>query len=155
MNSALRVAHHLLELARAAKRELTPMQMLKLVYMCHGWMLGLYGRPLIRDEIQAWKYGPVIPSLYQEVKNFRSNPIAALRPTGDPALNPLEADLVRQVFEIYGGLDGVSLSHMTHMRGTPWEQTYHPHSWARVISNDLIHSHYAGLSKASKERCSA
>ncbi|WP_131993555.1 type II toxin-antitoxin system antitoxin SocA domain-containing protein [Dokdonella fugitiva] len=40
------------------------MQLLKLVYLCHAWTLGLLGRPLLREEVQAWRYGPVFPALY-------------------------------------------------------------------------------------------
>lgn len=40
-------------------------------------MLGLYGVPLIRDDVQAWKYGPVIPQVYHAgaVKDYRGRPV--------------------------------------------------------------------------------
>ncbi len=31
------------------------MQLIKLVYLCHGWTMGLYSRPLI-ENVEAWQY---------------------------------------------------------------------------------------------------
>lgn len=148
MHPAVAVANRLLDLARASGQSLTPMQLIKLVFMCHGWMLGLYGRSLIREQIQAWKYGPVIPELYREVRNFRSEPIRPPLPCRRSArLDALEDDLVQQVFQIYGRHDGITLSRITHEHGSPWEQTWRQGKWNPVISNDLIKDHYAGLAR--------
>src|SRR5437870_2146380 len=43
MHDSRTVANHFLRLAREKGDFLTPMQVLKLVYIAHGWMLGLYG----------------------------------------------------------------------------------------------------------------
>lgn len=149
MYSSLVVANRLLALAREKNQTLTPMQLIKLVYMCHGWMLGLYGRPLIRDEVQAWKFGPVIPQLYRVVRDFRSSPVADMLavPTREPELDEVAEDIIRQVSEIYGNYDGITLSNMTHQPGTPWAQTWDLHGWGLGISNDLIESHYRSLAQ--------
>jgi len=55
------VADDILYLARQANNPLTPMQVLKLAYIAHGWQLGLHGRPLINEPVEAWKYGPDLP----------------------------------------------------------------------------------------------
>ena len=54
----------------------TPMHVLKLAYLCHGWMLGVFGRGLIAEPAEAWRYGPVIPTVYHTYKSFRGEPIA-------------------------------------------------------------------------------
>ena len=122
------------------------MQLLKLVYIAHGWMLGLYGRPLICDEIQAWQYGPVIPKLYNAVRKFRSGPVTGPLPTSNnSALSAEEDDVVKQVYKIYGELSGPALSRLTHAKDTPWALTYVPDSFGIVIADDLIQDHYAML----------
>ena len=35
--------------------ELTPMKLLKLVYITHGWFLGYNDRPLIQEPLEAWR----------------------------------------------------------------------------------------------------
>lgn len=49
---------------------LTPMKLLKLVYIAHGWHRGYFSENLINDAVQAWRYGPVIPDLYRKVKGY-------------------------------------------------------------------------------------
>ena len=42
---------------------ITQMKLQKLVYIAHGWMLGLSGKPLVNQEPEAWERGPVFPQL--------------------------------------------------------------------------------------------
>src|ERR1700736_6544090 len=64
------VANYFLQRANAEGIPITPMAIQKLVYFAHGWMLAVYGRPLINQRIEAWEYGPVIRDLYQQFKRF-------------------------------------------------------------------------------------
>ena len=146
MHDSRTVANRFLDLAAKAQDYLTPMQVLKLVYIAHGWMLGLYGRPLIRDDVQAWQYGPVIPTLYNEMREYRSAPVTRqLRSPSHDALSATEDDLVCQVYKIYGKKSGPALSRLTHAEGTPWALTYRPGTFGLVIPTDIIEDHYQQL----------
>jgi uncharacterized phage-associated protein len=149
MHDSRTVANKFLELAKAQNIALTPMQVLKLVYISHGWMLGLYGRPLIRDEVQAWQYGPVIPRLYNDLRKYRGNSVTALLPQApNDVLEGDELDIVRQVNEKYGHLSGPALSRLTHAAGSPWAQAYVPGEFSTPIPQDLIQDHYQQLAAA-------
>lgn len=149
MHDSRKVANEFLKLAQERGDSLTPMQLLKLVYIAHGWYLGLYGRPLIKDEVQAWQYGPVIPHLYNATRKFRSQPVTGSLETRDAiALGDSERDIIRQTYEIYGGMTGPALSRLTHAAGTPWQMTYRPGEFGIVIPNDIIEDHYNRLAKA-------
>lgn len=146
MHNSITVANRFLSLAEEDGGALTPMQVLKLVYIAHGWTLGLLGRPLFREEVQAWQYGPVIPDLYKAVRTFRSQPVVGpLRVTGDTDLDADEEGIVAQVYEIYGRRSGPALSRLTHAADSPWAQVYESGSFGKVIPNDLIEDHYARL----------
>ena len=54
---------------------MTPMKLIKLVYIAHGWNLGLTGKPLVSEDAEAWKYGPVFPSLYNKYRGFKDGKI--------------------------------------------------------------------------------
>jgi uncharacterized phage-associated protein len=125
---------------------------LKLVYIAHGWMLGLYGRPLIRDRVEAWRYGPVIPRLYDAVRAYRGEPVTELLavPLDQSPLSAIDEDVIKQVSEIYSAFGGLQLSALTHREGSPWELTYDGRFGA-VISNDLIRDHYERLAETHAE----
>ncbi len=146
MKNSETVANKFVELAALADESLTPMQILKLTYIAHGWMLGLYKRPLIKDEVQAWQYGPVISTLYNKLRNYRSAPVLRIVPYGDETLDEKEANIVKQVYDKYGHLSGPALSRLTHAKDTPWDLIYEKGSFGLVISNDLIEDHYASMS---------
>ena len=145
MKSSKTVANEFLRLAREVGESLTPMQVLKLVYIAHGWMLALHHRPLIADEVQAWQYGPVIPKLYNSIRRYRSAPVQEIDGLPMETLDDDELSIVRQTFEIYGSLTGPALSRMTHAKNTPWDMTYEPGSFGIPIPNDLIEDHYSSL----------
>jgi uncharacterized phage-associated protein len=151
MHDSRTVANRFLELAREAGKSLTPMQLLKLVYIAHGWMLGLYGRPLIRDEVQAWQYGPVIPRLYNAVRDYGAGSItSSIRsPIGDK-LDRNEDNIVEQVYNAYGERTGPTLSRMTHAEGTPWSLTYEDGVFSTPIPQDLIEDHYRRLAQRDR-----
>lgn len=158
MANTIVVANRFLELAEEDENTLTPMQLLKLVYIAHGWMLGLYGTPLIDSDIQAWQYGPVIPDLYDRVRKHKSQPVVGPISTGffgggkTESLQPHEDDLVRQVYNLYGNFSGMTLSGLTHQAGSPWSMTYSPDSFGVVISNDLIQEHYSRKVNEARQR---
>lgn len=142
MYSSLLIAKKILARAKKQDKTVTPMQLIKLVYLSHGWMLGLYNKPLVKEEIEAWQYGPVIPELYQAIKHYRSHPVQNVE-CEDTELDDYSQDIIQQVYEKYGDFSGVYLSILTHEKGSPWDITWN--SGKRVISNDLIAFFYQKL----------
>jgi uncharacterized phage-associated protein len=139
--------------------EVTPMKLLKLVYISHGWSLALLNEPLIDEAVEAWTYGPVIPSLYQELKEYGRSRVTKLVTTNDfdwrsfkpnfttptiPEEDTKVQKLLDNVWEGYGNHSGIYLSAITHKPGTPWSLT-EPND---IIGQDLIREHYKMLAKA-------
>lgn len=141
-HDAKAVANFFLELAEAEGKKLSPMKLQKLVYYAHGWHFGLVGEPLLDEEVQAWSFGPVIRSLYNEFRSFGADEITgrAMRLSHQPgnrlsfsfhhpSLTDSDAGdrdfvkkLLNRVWEVYGGYSAVQLSNMTHATGTPWDK---------------------------------
>jgi uncharacterized phage-associated protein len=134
------VANYFLDVAEASGRTLDPMQIQKLVYFAHGWNLAIAGDALIDDTIEAWQYGPVIPTLYHEFKHFGKGPItrkaSMLRVVDhdkwvfiEPAIDATEntkgtRHILDLIWDVYGGLTGIQLSNLTHGPDTPWKITW-------------------------------
>jgi len=167
------VANEFLDRSSKSGLLLTPMQLLKLVYISHGWTLAVTGKPLIREPVQAWKFGPVIPSLFHEFKVFGGNPIQRLAhyaeladcdETGEselvvsapflPKSDENSIKLIDWVWKVYGSKEGWELSRMTHEKGTPWskavdEMKAKHGDWVSgvTIPDDSIRNHYVEIWK--------
>jgi uncharacterized phage-associated protein len=151
-HSPISVANKFLELAAAAGETLTPLQLIKLVYLSHGFMLGLYRRPLVSEDVQAYTYGPVFPTLYRAVKEFRSSPVAGPLAVQDGSgatkdrFGELEDDVIRQVYQKYGRRNGIQLSRLTHQPDSPWSQVWDEgRGHGQTISNDLLEDYFSAL----------
>ncbi len=123
------VANFFLETAQANGQTIDPMKLQKLVYYAHGWYAGYTGEPLINESIEAWPYGPVVPSLYHEFKQFGAGPIRAKaqRFNGTNGFYevppPTDANIrqfLTNVWKSYGRYTGTALSEMTHAADGPW-----------------------------------
>jgi uncharacterized phage-associated protein len=150
------VANFFIQKSNSTGIEVTPMKLLKLVYISHGWSLGLLNQPLINEAVEAWKYGPVIESLYHDLKEYgrervtksisksdwRSFTPFSVTPT-IPETDELTLKLLNKVWDAYGNMSGLGLSAITHEPGTPWSLT----SPGGIISQDLIKAHYRELAK--------
>ena len=69
------IANRFLEIAKRSRALVDPMKLQKLVYFAHGWHLGFDKGPLCSEFAEAWRWGPVFPNLYHEVKRWGSAPV--------------------------------------------------------------------------------
>ena len=146
------IANRLLELSENDKHPVVPAQIIKLVYLCHGWTLGLYHRSLIIEDVEAWRVGPVIRRLHDAVGDGETAVDSRLNASPGPVLTEADEDIIRQVYDVYHGLTAVQLSSLTLTRGTPWDITWRRHGADAVIPKDLIEVHFAGLAGLSADK---
>ncbi len=160
--SAKAVANYFLDLASGDGKTLDPMQIQKLVYYAHGWHLAIIENPLIDENVEAWRWGPVIPSLYHEFKRFGSGPISGhahrvrmiagglvlstprIEETIEDGSIELTKAILNQIWKVYGDFTGLQLSTMTHAPGTPWAEirgTTKGRKGAN-IHDDIIKKHF-------------
>lgn len=139
------IAAIVLKKAEEQGQTLTPMQLIKLTYMVHGYSLGMDSKVLIKEDARAWRYGPVYPELYDAVKKFGSSEIPPNTLALPAGLEPNVEELVDAVVEHYKDCDAIDLSALTHQPNTPWDITVKSSGINSPISNDLIESHYKSL----------
>lgn len=148
MYPALKIANYFLR-----KEPISAMKLQKLLFFAHGWSLGLSGKPLIREEIQAWNYGPVVPEVYHQFKYFGSDPITEEAESEwrgisfVPNFDRGTCSFLNKVWEEYGGIDAMTLSKMTHERGSPWDTTPKFHN--SVIPNEEIRRYFQRLAEGA------
>ena len=139
-------------------QSLTAMHMIKMTYIAHGFVLAITKKPLIQARIEAWKYGPVIPALYQTYKGHGGEFINNLNYCGtmssdtkkfqerkkviESLIDPATCNILDQIGEHFGCLSALELSSLTHEKGTPWHQCYQHDKLFTLIPNYIIQEFY-------------
>jgi uncharacterized phage-associated protein len=146
MYNCFDVAGKFLEFAREDSVKVTPMKLLKLTYISHGYHLAFCEEPLFKNPIQAWMYGPVIPELYHLIKRFgnRSVDLETLALYTENKIDSDNSKFLKLVWETYKDYSGEQLSAKTHKDGTPWMNTYVAGSNVD-ITNPVIEKYYKTL----------
>lgn len=115
--------------------DMTNMKLLKLTYFAFAWYYALYKEKLFEEDIEAWGYGPVIPSIYHEFKRFGKNSIntyaSELNLSSGEVYHPIidEKDekailIINAVWNRYKDKSGEALSNITHQENSPWSMVY-------------------------------
>ena len=138
---AKQIANWFITHAASKNRTVSITQLLKLVYISHGWYLAIYSAPLIKNQVQAWQYGPVIPVIYvafrrQGIDSMKVVPIVA------KLLMTKDETLLKQIYEIYGEMPSYQLADLIKKHGSPWDLTIRIAGNYSIILDDIIKDYY-------------
>ena len=123
---------------------LTHMQLHKLAYFSHGWMLGIYEKPMTVQPVRAWKHGPVYQVLYDALKHWRDNDITELiEPDKDLPFDRRTEFILNSVYDRYGPMEAWELSSLTHVPEGPWFLTRLNKFEGAIIDDDLIQEYFS------------
>ncbi len=137
-NNALSIANSILALADKDGKSLKPLALMKLVYIAYGYALAYLVRDVIDprfDRVEAWKYGPVIPSVYHSFKHFQNSPITekavVMKEDGDSPIfitpyitDEKLMDAVSKAWNDYKDFTDSQLVDICHKPDSPWSQVY-------------------------------
>ena len=124
----------------SAPHPLTLLRLVKYVYIAYGFALSILGKPIIDkrfDKVEAWKYGPVIPSVYHSFKHNGNeiirNKVGIVTdelPNGELCFNTPEVDDgdIREILDFvwsrYRDKSTPYLIGLLHRDDTPWAYCY-------------------------------
>ena len=158
MQQNLPGAHHIADYLLATAKldygiDLDQLQLNKLCYLVNGFTLRERDDPAFYNDVEAWKYGPVIPEVYKMYKVYVDGPITQLDicrtslDDHDEVSNRWEdlvqiigediASIASGVLGAYGQYDGSALVSMTHRSETPWKKAYKPGRNNVILTKDI------------------
>ena len=121
-----------------SKFSCTQLKLQKLVYMCYADYLCNTGKKLFIDEICAYKYGPVVNTVYKTYKKYGYEDIAKEKTNIDSSnISEMPAksrilfaedglEMIQSIegtLKKYGLLTASELVDLTHKKNTPWDKT--------------------------------
>lgn len=124
---------------------LTNLELQKILYLANMSHLGEHKKLLIQGNFEAWKFGPVHPKLYHQVKQFCANPIAESAFTKikdlDSKQYEREIKILEDFHEMFPSGSANVLIEITHWEGGAWKKIYVP-SKNNVIGQKHILEEY-------------
>ena len=159
MYSALVIASQFVNRAIENGKPITQMKLQKMLYIAQGLHLASTGKPIINEIIQAWKYGPVIPQIYEYYKMWGNLPIT--KPTiigafsesnisiGLDVLCDSAETIIDATWDITKDIDAVKLSNWTHEANSPWFKSFHGAGCVDICTVPIPHSLIADYFKTT------
>ena len=89
----------------------------KLLYFCQAFLLVFSEKPMFKEEIYAWKYGPVVKEVYEKYKEHKNRPLSN---TQGSNLDSKTKKMVGEVLQTFGGYSAIRLMEITHSH-KPWK----------------------------------
>lgn len=124
---------------------MTHKKLQKLCYYAQAWHLALMNEPLFNDRFEAWIHGPVCPSLYDSYKGYGWQNIEQCEVPHKIKQNNEIYEFLKQIYRIYGDLDGNELELLTRME-QPWRlargglKPWQPST--KEIDQDIMRKYY-------------
>lgn len=127
---------------------MTNLKLNKLLYYAQGHYAALTGRKLFNDDIEAWDFGPVVPSVYHKYKICGRNRIADYDiSVPDDCFTDEQYSILLDVAREYAKFAGSYLVEKTHQFGTPWKNHWSEDKRNIVIPIDEIKSYFSKSEK--------
>ena len=121
MATALDVAAYILSKLKESSRDVTHMKLQKLLYYSQAWSTVWDEKALFDERIEAWVNGPVVPSVYAQLRGaFIVRPEQLVRADGI-CLTAEQRATVDRILDFYGAKDPQWLSDLTHAE-RPWRE---------------------------------
>lgn len=141
------VADFYIDLYRETEDPMTNIRINKFLYFAQAWHLAFFDEPLFSDDFQAWKRGPVIPSIYHKYKG----PVEPITSVSNPEYNKMfsgdQINLLIAVAKKYERFSNQALVGITHMSG-PWKDVYRENMQNITITKEAIADYF----KSEKEK---
>lgn len=116
---------------------ITNLKLQKILYLAQAYYLSKLNKPLFKDNIEAWIYGPVISSVYHQYKKNENNPIIDI--DDNSKISSEDKIFLEKIWDSFGGYSASKLVEITHSH-TPWKEAFTTSS--KNISNKSIKEYY-------------
>ena len=110
----------------------------KLVYFAHGLHMGTHEKPLIEEQLEAWQWGPIFPSLYYSL--FGRN-IPGVMATAPSIEDEDVCSFIERLEKALRGVSTLTLSAFAHQEGSPWYQVVTEKTGNKDVSVEYLRGH--------------
>lgn len=149
---ALEVSRHIINYSNDAGYGITNLKLQKLLYFVQAYFFIKKGKPCFRDSIEAWNFGPIVPSVYREYKRYGGFYVFSVetyidsltlkrKKFEDNVISVEDKKLIDEVIDTFAEYSNSRLTDLVHGQ-TPWQEAYRS-DHGRVISANAMREYFA------------
>ena len=133
--SALDVAKYVINKCTTEQDAISNLRLQEILYYIQKWFLQ-NGLMAFDDDFEAWQFGPVVPSVYNQYSSFGGVPIRLKYPV---VLDSNDIEFIDPVIVLKRNLTPWVMFDDIHRPGKAWDKVFEGGKGAyRMISKDLI-----------------
>ncbi|MEO5358754.1 MAG: DUF4065 domain-containing protein [Nitrospirae bacterium YQR-1] len=117
------IANYFLFKAEEGEELISNLKLQKLVYYAQGLYLIFFKKPLFEESIEAWTYGPVIPTLYHRYKESGAGSIPPPENFTPDVIAENDREFLDEIFDVFGQFSAIRLKDIAH-EDMCWKQAY-------------------------------
>ena len=134
----LDVAHFIIKKSIDDDNPVTNLKLQKMLYYAWVEYFKTNKEYLFRNEISAWKYGPVVPEVYREFRIFAGVPITRCTDHKDVEFDEKTSDFLTAFVDRNKSFTASELVNLTHRKNYPWDRVYRKDQKYTVIPFETI-----------------
>lgn len=141
--SATVVCNNVLRRAFDENIPVSPMKLQKLLYFISCEYAKNTGIDLLSEDFGVWQYGPVLPTVYDEFKSFRSEPITKYATDANGTAYAIDENsapnlkvAINRIWQAFKCYDGITLSRITHKDGSGWSVAF-SQDRSKITTDDM------------------
>lgn len=124
----------------------TPLKLQKFLYFAQAASLAMFDKKLFGENIEAWKYGPVVSEIYHHYKNTQGTsdtPITVTTGVYKEISDDQTKQLITGVWELFDKYSARELVDITHQH-SPWKNLYQEGKNV-VIPPEVLRDYYRDI----------
>lgn len=140
MYSALTIAQYIIKHELDKDRPVTNLRLQKLLYFIQGSFYTLFNKECFYDKIEAWDYGPAIPSIHFEYSVFGSCTIFDFNKEDIEKISDYHKECINLILDICSKYSTKSLVEISKNQ-KPWKDAYLP-IFQREITKESMKKYF-------------
>lgn len=124
MRSAMDVAKYIIDFNNRSDTPVSNIQLQKILYYVQMNFYGHLNKPAFYEDIEAWRYGPVVRSVYDKYSVYGASDICLMYPEVRRIFSGQESEIADWVITACIDVGAWSLAEKSHIKGGPWDKTY-------------------------------
>lgn len=133
--SALDISEYIIYYIQSSGGIISPLKLQKILYFVQADFLVSTGKPCFSDEIFAYDYGPVIPSVYQKYKIYGGEFIPC-RYSDSFIISKADKERINEMVDLCQPYSATELTAIIHQQA-PWKNNYHSDSHAVIPKAEI------------------